>query len=417
MQYGFVVWLSCMAWCAVAQTPVERPRQMQTDSLFTELHFRWDNAVLDTLYLGNDRALSLIRQRIDSIGIEHIDSVGIISQSSPEGPYYHNQRLSQRRARAMRAYMEEHYPALGDRLTVNHEGESWEQLRKYVQRDEELSAASIERVLGIIDDNTVPIATKKRRLTNDPVYRYLYKTYYPRIRNSMVCIVHSHPIALREPIALPAPGVATSWVIEPTRLHKVQNLPPLPVPPPERDTLTIGLKTNLLYDLATALNFEVEVPIGNHWSVAVEDVFPWWETGNKYCLQLWEMGVEGRYWFRENHYHAHKFRGHFLGLYGMSGKYDFQRDYDACYQGEFWSAGVTYGYVMSLSRRFRLEFSLSVGWLSTAYRHYFPADDYSELWRDHYDHGRKNWFGPTKLKVALVWPLHLSYTKKKGGRR
>ena len=47
-----------------------------------------------------------------------------------------------------------------------------------------------------------------------------------------------------------------------------------------------ALKTNLLFDAVTALNFEVEVPIGKRFSVMVEDVFPWWETGNKYWVCL-----------------------------------------------------------------------------------------------------------------------------------
>ena len=59
----------------------------------------------------------------------------------------------------------------------------------------------------------------------------------------------------------------------------------------------MALKTNLLYDAVTALNIEFEVPIGKQWSVAVENLFPWWEFNNKYCFQLWEMGAEGRYWF------------------------------------------------------------------------------------------------------------------------
>ena len=42
------------------------------------------------------------------------------------------------------------------------------------------------------------------------------------------------------------------------------------------------------------------------------------------------------------------------------------------------------------------------------------TDDYSELFRDE-KRGRTSYFGPTKAKVALVWPLHFSY--KKGGQR
>jgi hypothetical protein len=99
----------------------------------------------------------------------------------------------------------------------------------------------------------------------------------------------------------------------------------------------------------------------------------------------------------------------------MSAKYDFQWDRDPAYQGECWSAGFTYGYAMPIAKWCNLEFSLSVGYLSSAYRHYFPADDYSELWRDPNKQGRMSYFGPTKLKVALVVPLRLKY--EKGGRR
>jgi hypothetical protein len=61
-----------------------------------------------------------------------------------------------------------------------------------------------------------------------------------------------------------------------------------------------------------------------------------------------------------------------------------------------------------------MEFSLSLGWLSSAYRHYYPADDYELLWRDKSKVGRINYFGPTKLKVALVCPIRIPY-KKRGG--
>ena len=75
---------------------------------------------------------------------------------------------------------------------------------------------------------------------------------------------------------------------------------PILLPATNRKTI-IALKTNLLYDLITALNFEIEIPIGNKFSIAVEDVFPWWSWGphdRKYCFQMWEMGIEPRWWFR-----------------------------------------------------------------------------------------------------------------------
>lgn len=370
----------------------------------TEIHFRWDSAVLDTTYLTNPTALGQLSERIHALG-SLIDSVVIVSHASPEGTQLHNKRLSERRAATMRRYMLAEYPQLSDRLRVSSAGESWAQLRHRIASDQRLSNQSIERLLAILDDPTTSIDTKKWRIERDPVRWYLYTTHYPQIRNSMICLVYFHDVKRVEPLAVEAS--------QPTAPLRATELSAVPMQI-QRDTLTVAVKSNLLYDAATALNFEIEVPIGNHWSVAAENLFPWWEKGNKYCFQIWEMGIEGRYWFRENRYHNHKLQGWFVGPYVMSGKYDLQWKNDLNYQGEFYSAGLSAGYAMPISRRLNLEFSLSVGYLSTAYRHYFHADDYSELFHDGKS-GRTGYFGPTKVKIALVWPLHIPY--KKGGRR
>lgn len=184
----------------------------------SEIHFRWDRSELDTAYMGNARSLAELAHRIDSIGVAHIDSVVIISQSSPEGTFRHNQKLSARRAATMRRYMEQHHAALTDRLRVKPDGESWLQLRELVRADEKLKNSSIARVVGIIDNDSISIDTKKWRITNDPVYRYLYRTYYPRIRNSMVCIVYYHPPV--EPVA-----VDVVWK-NPVRPREICKIPP-----------------------------------------------------------------------------------------------------------------------------------------------------------------------------------------------
>lgn len=195
----------------------------------------------------------------------------------------------------------------------------------------------------------------------------------------------------------------------------------------------IALKTNLLYDAATALNAEIELPVGERFSILIDDIFPWWNwgpNGNKYCFQLWEMGIEPRWWF--GHRPARKVRqadegcaaapgqtvtcadkavrrdrltGHFIGLYAMSGRYDFQNVRELCYQGEDWSVGLTYGYALPVGRRLNMEFSASVGYLQSDYRHYVPDTDYSALYRDHSNTGRLSYFGPTKLKVSIALPF------------
>ena len=177
-----------------------------------------------------------------------------------------------------------------------------------------------------------------------------------------------------------------------------------------------AVKSNLLFDLATAVNVEVEFPVADRFSLMIEDVFPWWNIGNKYALQMWEVGAEARFWFKPwEKLSTQKMRGWFAGAYGMSARYDFQYDTAINYQGEYWSAGVTGGYVAPLGKKKRLnmEFSISIGYLQADYRHYQPTDDYLKLIRDPYNVGTVRYFGPTKLKVSLIVPINFSRKIKK----
>lgn len=382
---------------AHAQTFVKGP---QKSIAGIDVHFRHDKYNLDMGYMGNSQSLQRFAHIVDSIGIERIDSVVIVSQSSPEGVYEHNLRLSRNRARTMSIYIQENHANLKDKVFIHPDGESWQQLRQYVVNDTKLKDATKEKVLAVIDAD-VNIGTKKWRMEQLPVYRYLYTTYYRRIRNSAFCILYYNEIPVVEPTPEPEP--------EPQ---------PEPEPEPQPVTVTItqertlfALKTNLLYDALTVLNFEVEVPIGNKWSVAAEDVFPWWHIDNKYALQMWEMGIEGRYWFKRPQ-GTPVLNGHFIGLYGMSSKYDFQWRRDINYQGEYWSAGLTYGYAMPIGKRFNLEFSISMGYLSTTYRHYVPTPQWEHLARDPYKQGRIGIIGPTKAKVSLILPINITKTRE-----
>lgn len=174
-----------------------------------------------------------------------------------------------------------------------------------------------------------------------------------------------------------------------------------------------ALKTNLLFDLAMAPNIELELPLGRHnrWSLNAEWLFPWWLIDHdKYCLQILSGGLEGRYWLG-NRTTRGALAGHFLGLYAGGGKYDLQWKTDG-YQGEFYIAsGISYGYSAPIARRLNLEFSIGIGLLRTNYEHYHAIDDYQTLlWQND---GNYTWFGPTKIKISLVWLLG----GRKGGER
>jgi hypothetical protein len=95
--------------------------------------------------------------------------------------------------------------------------------------------------------------------------------------------------------------------------------------------------------------------------------------------------------------------------------YDLQRDRDLCYQGEAWSVGLSYGYSLPIGDFLNLEFSASVGYLQTDYRHYQPDPGYDNLYIDKFHTGTLKYFGPTKLEVSLVLPIDI-YVKRGGER-
>ena len=138
-------------------------------------------------------------------------------------------------------------------------------------------------------------------------------------------------------------------------------------------------------------------------------------------MRFLSIGAEARYWFHpivkqatSRRVKRDRLTGHFIGVYAESGKWDFQRRRDICYQGEHWSAGLSYGYAMPIAKRLNLEFSLSVGCASIPHRNYYATEDYDLLIHNPEKDGRTFYFGPTKAQVSLVMPL-LIKTRKGGG--
>ncbi len=365
------------------------------------LYYRCDEIDIDPSYLGNTLQMDTIVRYLARS--PRIDSITIEAYASPEGSFKRNRWLAERRAVAAKEYILNHLgPDAGNpKIILEPTSEHWDGLYDEVHAN--YHRHDREKVLRIIKDDSVGDETKKWRLQQldgGYTWKYLIRRHMPELRvATWICIW----VPIRE-IKPCAPITAS--------LQAPDGGPAAVASEPAAGTADSGwayipaLKTNLLYDAVTALNASVEFPIGERFSVMFEDVFPWWSWGpndRKYCFQLWEMGLEPRWWFRPDG----NLKGHFLGVYGKSAKYDFQNDRKICYQGEYWSAGVSYGYAMKLGRWFQMEFSLSLGYLQSDYRHYQPDVEYEHLYRDKYKVGKVSYFGPTKVQVSLVLPIRL----------
>lgn len=170
----------------------------------------------------------------------------------------------------------------------------------------------------------------------------------------------------------------------------------------------LAFKTNLLYDVLLMPSLEVEYRINDRWSVNLEGEMAWWkkEDRHKY-YQLATISPEGRYWFKTRK----PWHGHYIGIFSGFSWYDLENGKDG-YKGEAVMAGLSYGYMFPVSRTLSFEAGIGVGYMHTRYEEYSPVDG-------HYVYQQTeslNYFGPLKLKFALVWRLW-DTGKKKGGAR
>ena len=385
-----------------------------------EVYFRFDKSELDINYMGNRDALARFTHVVDSIGYAMIDSIVVVSQSSPEGPYWHNMRLSEQRSATMRRAIERRHPELKELLRVHPDGESWKQLREYVVKDTVMDRASVDEVLSVIDSN-VSITTKKQRMSQLPVYEYLYKTYYPRIRNSVFCIVYYDlPVYMASPHSM-FENLAT---IDSLANLLADSIAPIPmvIQPVQHCEPVLNVRTNLLYDLGTVANIGVEYYFRNHhWSLAGHYTFPWWRNDqNHYYMQLLDLNLEARYYFSGKKPHA----GHYLSAYTHANLYDFSFDAERAWQGEGWGVGLGYGYVWQpwRNKNWKLEAFVRFGYYHSFYDPYHAGDPFNGKYYYDWDgpiedfmrrNHRLRWVGPTGVGVTLSYDLFSREVKQK----
>ena len=389
------------------------------------LYFRLSKTVVDNGYMDNARTLRHLDGILtDSTLTSRIDSINIFSFSSPDGGRKYNELLARQRSTAVKGYLVWKYPHLDQyRIHPRPQGENWKELRRLIEADKDVPHR--EEVLRIIDRTPDSDHCKAllRQLDGGSSYRYIKEKMLHYLRNAAVCVVWIRPDSLPAlPQPVPPGAESPDKSCEPLHagvksLRKQQPAAVGNVQTKEKHPL-FALKTNLLFDAALMPNIEVELPIGkyNRYSLNGELMFPWWlMDGDKYCLQILMGGLEGRYWLgsRAKRMNREALTGHFLGLYAGGGKYDLQWT-DNGYQGEFFiAAGISYGYAHRIARNLRLEYNIGVGLLRTDYRHYHARDNYQTLlWQEN---GKYTWFGPTKVKISLVWLLNRKM--KKGGTR
>lgn len=418
----------------VQNEPVEDFGTIEKEKTELVLYFRFDRSLVDYGYRDNQKVLSAMQKLFaDSLFVSRIDSIQIKAFTSPEGNPVYNRRLALNRAHAVKGYLIWKYPGLNQqRIQTSSHAENWEELQETVENDTLIPCRS--EILQILALNTTNMDKGKllKKLNEGIPYRYLSRRVLPDLRNASVCTVYVRPMKhpkSGKPVAnslcdvekkrnissfeyIEGGDFSTSFRTAAGERHQMTTGKEHGMPAEDRCRKRernvprrplFAVKTNLLFDAAMMPNIELELPLGKRWSLNAEYMFPWWLIkDNKYCLQILMGGLEGRFWLGKRN-KQEVLTGHFLGLYAGGGKYDLQWNRNG-YQGEFFIAsGLSYGYAHKIAQNLRLEYNIGIGLLRTDYRHYHARDNYKTLlWQEN---GNYTWFGPTKLKISLVWMI------------
>lgn len=173
-----------------------QPEMVEREVDLPPIYFRWDKSSHDATYAQNRKAANSIIDMIKLIGPQKIEYAQLIAYASPEGVREHNLKLSRARAFEIRWLIRQKAPGIASKIRIRAGGEGWVLLRARVQADKRISDKSREKILRILDDQSISDDTRKWRLANrlgsDPrvgeLWPYLLKTHYPKLRACTITI-------------------------------------------------------------------------------------------------------------------------------------------------------------------------------------------------------------------------------------
>ncbi len=411
----------------------------------------------------------LIRDLIPQINTDSLKphAMMVKGASSPEGPYRWNQTLSRERSAHAFDYINRHLKFPEEHSTYDDQPEDYGQLLFLMK---EANDPSYKVVKSLVDKylkagKLAQLKQQLKRIDGGRLWNRLYKIYYPKLRVARVVLFFKKKAQASSSSVSSGnsgmPNKPDSIAIE--ILPEQETVPKLNIEPygniekpvlcgadliQEPDSKEVpfvplrlyrrhvlGIRTNLLYDFfylpghywAPSPNVQLEYyPLTGHFTANLGFTGPYWHHWSR--QQFWQIRdyvLEGRYYFVGQG----QFIGPYVSGYVHTNIYGIGLSKTKGWEGEGLGAGAIIGYTMNISRnkRWRLEFSLGVGYYRTKYDPYVYGNPKSTIEDGlyYYDYlGKKEdfkernhvftWFGPTNIGVHLTYDLLFRRIQKKG---
>lgn len=401
--------------------------QVQTDTLNVQVYFRQGYSILEPDFRDNAKRLTAFADSLRALQRDascRMKTLRIVGTASPEGVTELNERLSEKRAKNLVAWLEEHISLEGATLDIQTLGIDWAGLERLVAasdmpyRDEALDILRNTPVWVIRDGKVVDSRNRQLgMLRGGRAWWYMEEHFFPQLRSTAVRLIceieRPAPAPKPEPAPQPEPAPEPEPVVEPEPAPAPAEIPVEPETP-ARKPFYMSLKTNMLYDAALVPNLGAEFYLGRGWSIGGNWMYAWWKSDKRH--NYWrtyggELDVRKYFGRRAK---QKPLTGHHLGVYGQMLTYDFELG-GTGYQSKLsYGAGIEYGYSLPVAKRLNIDFGIGIGYLGGEYKEYEPIDDHY-VWQAT---RQRHWFGPTKVEISLVWLIGRGNTNKgKGGAR
>ncbi len=133
----------------------------------------------------------------------------------------------------------------------------------------------------------------------------------------------------------------------------------------ERSYGRFAIKTNIAYLAAGVTNIGGEMKVSSHWSVELPLVYSPYALGRNYRMRFLYIQPEARYWI------LHPFKGHFFGIHAHIGVANVSFNHNRYQTPDgFYGIGISYGYSLTISKWWIVEFTIGAGYFHTKYDTY-----------------------------------------------
>jgi hypothetical protein len=166
----------------------------------------------------------------------------------------------------------------------------------------------------------------------------------------------------------------------------------------------VGVKNNILADATLSPNLALEISLGGRTTLELYGSYNPFNMKDNKKAKHWLAQPELRYWTCE------RFNGYFFGIHALAGEFNvanwnlpgniFSFLEGHRFEGDFYGAGLTFGYQWILGKRWNIEAALGAGFVHFNYDKFTCVKCSPKI-----DMGVYNYFGLTRTVVSLVYFL------------